>query len=170
MDGRGMRGARRPGGPGMDGRTEPGRFGHNAPQMMQAARERMMKMSPEERAQFRERHKQAREQRRTAKVSNMRTRFGPMLKAPAMQEELRLNAERMAKLHRMQALAEDNGKNDLLDRVFALMKREQQRHMRVMSQLHGRQGPPGATGRTRPQREYTPNGTNPPAAQPPENP
>jgi hypothetical protein len=81
-----------------------------------------------------------------------------------MQEELRLNAERMARLHRMQALAEDNGKNELLDRVFGLMKREQQRHMRAMSQIHGRQGPPGTTGHSRPRRENTPNATTPPAA------
>jgi hypothetical protein len=141
--------------------------------MMQQARERMMKMSPEERAKFRERHKQAREQRRAAKVSNMRTRFGPILKTPALQEELRLNAERLAKLHRMQALAEDNGKSELLDRVFDLMKREQQRHMRAMSQFR-RQGGPGAPGRERPQRDKppgeAPNQSPAPAAKEPQNP
>jgi hypothetical protein len=126
-----------PGAPAIGAQSELGRFGQNAPHMMQAARERMMKMSPEERAQFRERHKQARDQRRQARVSSMRTRWGPALKDPVLQAELRLNAERMAKLHRMQALAEDNGKNDLLDRVFALMKREQQRHIRAMGRAQG---------------------------------
>jgi hypothetical protein len=127
----------------------------------------MMKMSPEERAQFRERHKQARAERRAAKVSNMRTRFGPMLKTPEVQAALKLNAERMARLHRMQALAEDNGKNDLLDRIFALMKREQQRHMRAMSQLGGAKRSTGGSGRMRPEREHRSNRMNAPAAQQP---
>lgn len=136
-------------GPGMGDRSAPQHFGANGPQMMQAARERMMNMPAEERAKFRERHKQARDQRRAGKVSSMRTRWGPQLKDPALQAELRLNAERMARLHRMQALAEDNGKEAVLDRVFALMKREQQRHMRAMSQLRGAAGLPGAKDRKR---------------------
>lgn len=174
MGGPGMRhpGMGGPGqGPGGE-QSELGRFGHNAPQMMQAARERMMKMSPEERAQFRERHKQARAQRREAKVSSMRTRWGPALKDPALQAELRLNAERMAKLHRMQALAEDNGKNEVLDRVFALMKREQQRHMRAMSQAQGsHQQRSGAKGHTRmPDNPGAPPQGTPPAEPAPKEP
>ncbi len=151
-------------GPGMGDRSAPAHFGANGPQMMQAARERMMNMPAEERAKFRERHKQARDQRRAGKVSSMRTRWGPQLKDPALQAELRLNAERMARLHRMQALAEDNGKEALLNRVFELMKREQQRHMRTMSQLRGAPGSPGVGDRKRSPSDRAPAAASAPPA------
>jgi hypothetical protein len=116
---------------------ELGKVGRSAAEMMKSARERMMKMPPAERAALRERHKQARAQRRDAMIAGVRSRWGATLESPEAQAELRLHAERMARLHRMQVLAEDHGKEALLDRVFALMKREQQRHMRTMRRLQG---------------------------------
>jgi hypothetical protein len=131
--------------------------------MLKAARERMMSMSPEERSQLREKHKQGREARRQAKVAGMRSRMGEFLRSPQVQEELRVHSEHMARLHRMQALAEDNGKDALLDRIFGLMKREQERHMKVMTQLRAQTGSGSSPANASPPG-YTPGG--PPSSRP----
>jgi len=140
--------ARRPGYPPLGSARGPGgedvrRLRRDAAEMMKQGRERVMNMSPEERAKMRAQHDKSRVGRRTAKISGLKMRWGAMLRKPEVQAELRVHAERMARLRRMQELAEDHHKEAILDRVFELMKREQGRHMRTMSRLRRGTEPDG---------------------------
>jgi hypothetical protein len=106
-----------------------------AKQRMKEARERMLTMSPEEREQMRQKHRETRDSRREASAERLKMRWGNSLRNPEVQGELKLHAVRMAQLQRIKALAEDNDKPELLDRAIALLRKEQLRHGAVMAEI-----------------------------------
>jgi hypothetical protein len=108
--------------------------------MQHAARERMLHMTPEERADYRAKFRASRQERKQKMEGRMRQRWGALLKNPGVQAEMRLHAERLAKLHRMQDIAEDTGKAEQLERIFTMTSRERRRHASIMSALGGGRG------------------------------
>jgi hypothetical protein len=83
-----------------------------------------------------------RSDRRRETVARLRTRWGPLLDDASAREELRRHAERVARLARIRALAEEKKKLPLIENVDALVTKEELRHGNAMNALR-----PGAGGK-----------------------
>ena len=58
------------------------------------------------------------------------------MRTPAAKAELKLHAQRLAKLNRIKLLAQEYGFAGILARVNVAIKRENKRHNRKMTSLH----------------------------------
>lgn len=100
--------------------------------------------------------REARRERAKAKKAELKAKWGDLLGRPAVKQELRLHAMRMAKLHRMAKLAKEKGKDDLAKRVDALVAKENARHDKRMEQLKtqgGDDNPGAAPGGGKPEEK-----------------
>jgi hypothetical protein len=89
----------------------------------QAAKEDLDKMKDE----IREKHK--------AHMAELRKKWGEMLKNPAVKEEMRLHASRVAKLHRIDELAKADKKDAIAKRAEDALAKEKTRHEKRMEAL-----------------------------------
>lgn len=74
----------------------------------------------------------SREQRAKIRKAQMRRRWGQVLGRDEVTQELKVHAERAAKLRRIRTLAKDSNKDDLVQRSNKLLALEQQRHLKKM--------------------------------------
>ena len=74
-------------------------------------------------------------ERRDAEQDRIRIRWGALVDRPSVQEELRLHAMRIARLTRIQELAEVEGKNAVEARALKAIDRENARHDKRMQEL-----------------------------------
>lgn len=88
----------------------------------------------------REKLRASRDERRKARRAELRAKYGDIMARPAVRSELRLHAQRMARLHRMERIATARGKEDAERRVQALVTRENARHDKRMGELKGSVG------------------------------
>lgn len=79
--------------------------------------------------------KDARRQKKFQRLKVLQRRYGDSLKEKPVQQELSLHAERSARLERMKTLAEQNGKDELLERIVKLTTIEDERHEKEMAAL-----------------------------------
>ncbi len=76
--------------------------------------------------------------KRKEQVKQLREKFGPdLLHRQDVKMELGVHARRVARLQRMRALAEQQKKAKLVERIDALIKKENERHDRRMERLRG---------------------------------
>ncbi len=88
-----------------------------------------------ERAEARKERAEQRRERRRQRLAALSARFGAALRQPAVRAELELHARRTAKLKALRAVAEREGKVELLPRIDRLTQKEQARHDRRMAAL-----------------------------------
>ena len=89
----------------------------------------------------RRRLKETREERRRTERTALQAKWGKELLAkPAVRAELRLHAQRMAKLRQMKNVADDADKKNLEERVDKLIEREKARHAARMDALKAKNG------------------------------
>jgi hypothetical protein len=74
-------------------------------------------------------------ERRDAEQDRIRIRWGSLTDRPSVQEELRLHAMRIARLTRIQELAEVEGKTAVEARALKAIDRENARHDKRMQEL-----------------------------------
>ena len=74
-------------------------------------------------------------ERRDAEQDRIRIRWGSLVDRPSVQEELRLHAMRIARLTRIQELAEVEGKTAVEARALKAIDRENARHDKRMQEL-----------------------------------
>lgn len=84
--------------------------------------------------------KDSREERRTNARAALRAKWGPLADKPAVRAELRLHAQRMAKLRMMKNVADDADKKNLEERVDKLIDKEKARHDLRMDALKAKNG------------------------------
>jgi hypothetical protein len=76
-----------------------------------------------------------REERRKASIERVRTRWGALLESEAARTELKQHAERLARLSRIRALAEEKKKLSTIETVDGLVTKEELRHGNAMNAL-----------------------------------
>jgi hypothetical protein len=81
-----------------------------------------------------------RDERRKATIERLRTRWGVLLDDAIAREELKKHAERVARLARIRALAEEKKKLSLIENVDALVTQEELRHGNAMNALRSGAG------------------------------
>jgi hypothetical protein len=89
----------------------------------------------EDKAEAKEERKEKREERkakRQERVKEIRAKWGDMVNRPAVRNELRIHAQRMARLNRARRLAEEAQKTDTVARIDKLIERERTRHQAAM--------------------------------------
>ena len=79
------------------------------------------------------------ERRKNARVA-LRAKWGDLADKPAVKAELRLHAQRMAKLRMMKNVADDADKKNLEERVDKLIDKEKTRHQARMDALKAKNG------------------------------
>jgi len=85
--------------------------------------------------------KESRDERRQAEKGLLKSKWGDdLLAKPAVRAELRLHAERMAKLRRMKEVADEGDKKQLEERVDKLIEKEDARHKARMEDLKAKNG------------------------------
>lgn len=81
-----------------------------------------------------------REERRKSARAALRAKWGDLADKPAVKAELRLHAQRMAKLRMMKNVADDADKKNLEERVDKLIDKEKARHQARMDALKAKNG------------------------------
>ena len=81
-----------------------------------------------------------REERRKNARAALRAKWGDLADKPAVKAELRLHAQRMAKLRMMKNVADDGDKKNLEERVDKLIDKEKTRHQARMDALKAKNG------------------------------
>ena len=81
-----------------------------------------------------------REERRKNARAALRAKWGDLADKPAVKAELRLHAQRMAKLRMMKNVADDGDKKNLEERVDKLIDKEKARHQARMDALKAKNG------------------------------
>jgi len=84
--------------------------------------------------------RETRKDRRQARREELKKTWGDLPKHPAVKNELKLHAWRMARLKRIRAIADSEGKKDTVARVDKLMEKEKQRHQKRMDHLKSKGG------------------------------
>lgn len=84
-----------------------------------------------------------RAERRKHRVEELRKMWGDSLSVPAVREEIKVHARRMARLRRMKELAVEEKKTKLVERIDALITKEEDRHKKHMETLKSRPAEPG---------------------------
>jgi hypothetical protein len=96
----------------------------------------------------------ARQRRHQVRRGHLNRRWGATLRDPAAVEELKVHAERAAKLKRIRSLALKKSKDDpAAKRATELLTKETARHEKRMSELHGKTPPGAAPASTAPAQE-----------------
>ncbi|HET9960667.1 MAG TPA: hypothetical protein VFQ61_39620 [Polyangiaceae bacterium] len=79
--------------------------------------------------------RRSRSDRRRSEVDRLRSRWGSLLMDERARSELKLHAERMARLRRMRSIAEQERNLDLVRRIDELMTREERRSQSSLEAL-----------------------------------
>lgn len=83
--------------------------------------------------------KEAREElrhaRKRARIAEMQKKFGDALNTPAVNDEMKTHAKRMARLHRIEHLAKNEKKDAIVKRTGDAIEKEKARHEKRMDQL-----------------------------------
>ncbi|MBK8994885.1 MAG: hypothetical protein IPM35_03920 [Myxococcales bacterium] len=87
-------------------------------------------------AKLRETRKERRQERR----EEIKKKWGDLHKHPAVKAELKVHAWRMARLKRIRAVADAEGKTDTVARVDKLIEKEKERHQKHMDTLKSKGG------------------------------
>jgi len=74
-------------------------------------------------------------ERRDAEQDRIRIRWGALVERPSVQDELRLHAMRIARLTRIQELAEVEGKDAVEARALKAIDRENARHDKRLQEI-----------------------------------
>jgi len=82
----------------------------------------------------------SREDRRKNARTALRAKWGDLADKPAVRAELRLHAQRMAKLRMMKNVADDADKKNLEERVDKMIDKEKARHQARMDALKAKNG------------------------------
>ena len=83
-----------------------------------------------------------RDERRRATITRLRERWGSLLDSEAARGELKLHAERVARLARIRSLAVDKKKLSMIESVDGLVTKEELRHGSAMNALRASGGKP----------------------------
>jgi hypothetical protein len=94
----------------------------------------------DDRQERREERRGDRQERRKARREEIRQRWGDLAQRPEARAELRVHARRMARLHRIRALAQQAGKTEVVERADKLIAKERERHQRAMDHIRTKQG------------------------------
>ena len=100
------------------------------------------KEAREERKGAREERRETRKDRRKDRLKEIRERWGDIVRLPEVRAELKTQAWRMARLNHIKALAESEGKTELVARADKLIERERARHQAAMERLKAKGGTP----------------------------
>jgi hypothetical protein len=84
--------------------------------------------------------KETRAERRRDRRDEIKRKWGDLHTHPAVTNELRHHARRMAFLQRMRAVATDDSKDDLVTKIDELMEKEKARHDKKMEHLKSKGG------------------------------
>lgn len=147
--------------PPANGKRQPRSYEEQAKRLeSQAAKmeERSKNVGNDEARPARERNPAAARQRRhQVRRGHLNRRWGETLRDPAAVEELKVHAERAAKLKRIRSLALKKSKDDpAVKRATELLTKETERHEKRMSELHGKTPPSAAApASTAPAQEKT---------------
>lgn len=88
----------------------------------------------------REKLREERKERRKKHLDEMKAKYGPGLKVPAVRAEMRVHAARMARLHRVEHLAKVAKKDAVVKRTEAAIEKEKARHQKRMDELKSAPG------------------------------
>ena len=108
-----------------EGREEKG---DDAGEKRDALRERWQKL------------RETRKERRREHREEIKKAWGDIQGKPLVKAELKLHAWRMARLNRIRAIADAEGKTETVARVDKLMEKEKQRHQKRMDHLKSKGG------------------------------
>lgn len=81
-----------------------------------------------------------RQERREARRAELKKLWGDLVDKPVVRAELRIHAQRLARLHRVRFLAEANGNKAALERADKAIARENERHQKRMDALKAKGG------------------------------
>lgn len=87
-------------------------------------------------AKLRETRKERRQERR----EEIKKKWGDLHQHPAVKAELKVHAWRMARLKRIRAVADAEGKKDIVARADKLIEKEKERHQKHMDTLKSKGG------------------------------
>jgi len=76
-----------------------------------------------------------RKARKAARFAEMQKKYGSALGTPAVKDEMKTHAKRMARLHRIETLAKNEKKDAIVKRTDAAIEKEKARHDKRMDQL-----------------------------------
>jgi hypothetical protein len=79
--------------------------------------------------------KETRAERRRQRLAEIKQKWGAIEDKPAARAEFKVHAWRLARLQRIRALAEADGKTDVVARVDKLIQKENDRHEKHMAVL-----------------------------------
>jgi hypothetical protein len=79
--------------------------------------------------------KETRKERRKERIEEIKKQWGDLHARPAVRAELKIHAWRMARLHRMRALAKTENKDKAVERIDQLIVKEKARHQKHMETL-----------------------------------
>lgn len=79
--------------------------------------------------------KETRKERRQERIAAIKKQWGELHARPAVRAELKVHAWRMARLNRMRALAQAEGKDAVVARIDKLIEKEKARHQKHMETL-----------------------------------
>lgn len=137
-----------PRGPSERGAHHGGRHFHRLDAELHA-KFREKKLNPEELKKTLEEWRNAREERKSQHRRALLSRWGNALGRPNVEGELKLHAERMARLQRMEQLVATEKTGDtrerLLARIEKIREREASRHERAMHKLAGSGAAPASS-------------------------
>lgn len=89
----------------------------------------------QERREDRKELREDRQEKRKAHRRELREKWGDAIKKPAAKDELKVHAVRMARLTRARAVADENGKKELVARIDKLIEKEKTRHQAAMEKI-----------------------------------
>jgi colicin import membrane protein len=84
--------------------------------------------------------RETRVERRKERRDEIKKKWGELEKKPAVRAELKVHAWRMARLKRLRAIAEADGKTDTVARIDKLVQKENERHEKHMQTLKEKGG------------------------------
>jgi hypothetical protein len=84
-----------------------------------------------------------RAERRKHRIEQLRKMWGDSLSVPAVREEIKMHARRMARLRRMKELAVEAKKTKVVERIDSLITKEEDRHKKHMETLKSQPAEPG---------------------------
>ncbi|MFO0568161.1 MAG: hypothetical protein U0263_21045, partial [Polyangiaceae bacterium] len=87
-----------------------------------------------------EKLRETRKDRRKEHREALQKKWGDLPKRPAVKAELKVHAWRVARLKRIRAVADNQGKKDAVSRVDKLLEKENTRHQKHMEKLQSKGG------------------------------
>jgi hypothetical protein len=86
--------------------------------------------------------RKTRQERRKEHLKEVRGRWGDIVGRPAVRAELKVHAQRIARLNRARRLADSATKTELVAKIDKLLERERARHQAAMTKMKTEGGKP----------------------------